>query len=338
MKRITYVSRLAKRLSDEQLRHIGDVSARNNLRDNITGVLIYVSGLFFQIIEGEAHAIDRLYARIRRDPRHGDLVCLKAETNRRDRLFPNWSMQLINLEETGGDLVGPMRTLVQHLFESHSIIKHYTPSAVLDILNQGLNPLAKTVHQADRVILFCDMVRYSLFAETHPIEEVARVLNTFFAVCASHIAEHGGDVTKYMGDCVMAYFPPDRADAAIRACFGVLCELARRREGNGQSTAHSYLRCGFGISMGTVLEGNFGAVEKVDYTIIGDAVNTASRLQELTRQVNRAVLCSAAVREAAGADWQFVSLGERSFKGKERPTHVYSVEHESVDSALDATP
>lgn len=334
MKRITYVSRLSRPLPEGQLRRIGETSAANNARDGITGVLIYVHGLFFQIIEGEDTVIDRLYTRIRRDPRHHDIVCLKAEVNRNERMFPDWSMRLINLDETRDEMIAPIRTLVQHLFESHSIIKHYTPSAVMEILNEGQNPLARTVRQTERVILFCDMVRFAELSENHPMEEVARVLNTFFGVCASHIGEHGGDVSKYMGDCVMAYFPPHRADAAISACFGSLCELTRRREMAEAGSPQSYLRCGFGLAMGPVLEGNFGAVDKVDYTVIGDAVNTASRLEELTREVNRAVLCSAAVREAAGTVWQFDSLGMRSFKGKEKPTHVYAVGHSSVDSSL----
>ena len=79
MKRVIYISRLVKSLSDEEIEDIGRVSSRNNRRVNITGVLVYVEKLFFQIIEGDNKDIDHLFGKIAKDPRHQDILRLKTE-------------------------------------------------------------------------------------------------------------------------------------------------------------------------------------------------------------------------------------------------------------------
>ena len=99
MKRLTYISKFSHSLSRQEIEEIGIVSQRNNQRLNITGVLLTYQGIFFQILEGEEDLIESLYEKILKDPRHHDILCLKNEEHITSRSFPDWSMQLIFLEE-----------------------------------------------------------------------------------------------------------------------------------------------------------------------------------------------------------------------------------------------
>jgi len=331
MKRLTYISRLAFPLSEKEIEEIGLVSAENNQKNNITGVLIYFNELFFQIIEGDELRIDLLYEKIKQDKRHTDILCLKAEYQISERLFPDWSMNTINLNNSTDVLIRPIKILLQNVMESHGIIEKYTQPAVLKILNQGINPLTVPVHKTEKIILFGDIVSFSTISEAIPVEETARLINHYLDICSRVITLKGGEVTKFIGDCVMAYFDKENADNAIQACLDILKELKHFREISGKENPLSLLYCGFGISQGVVIEGNIGSSVKSDYTIIGDAVNTAARLEALTRDVGKAVVFSDIVKNSTKKAWKFKYLGKHDLKGKENITEVYSVEDDLVN-------
>ncbi len=325
MKRFTYISHQAQALSDEEISQIGSISSENNRRDGITGVLIYVGGLFFQIIEGEEAAVDRLYAKIFNDPRHNNVLCLKSEHEVATRLFPQWLMKTINLDQNTDELVYPIKILLQTLTQSHRIIERYTQPAVLAILNQGLNPLDAPAQTVERIILFSDIIAFSRLSETHSVVEVVAFVNQFLDICSRHITDQGGEVTKYIGDCVMAYFWPSQADQALQGCLNILAELTHIRQSASPGSLLSNLRCGFGLTQGIVAEGNIGSRIKMNYTILGDAVNTASRLESLTRQLPYSILFSAQIRRSARRNWEFVPLGDHALKGKDKFIEVYSL-------------
>ncbi len=219
MKRLTYISRLAFPLSEKEIEEIGVISAKNNQKDNITGVLIYFNELFFQIIEGDENKIDLLYEKIKHDNRHTDILCLKAEYNISERLFPDWSMKTINLDKSTDILIRPIKILLQNVMESHGIIEKYTQPAVLKILNQGINPLTVPIHKAEKIILFGDIVSFSTLSEALPVEKIAMLINHYLDICSRVITLNRGEVTKFIGDCVMAYFNSEYADNAIQAAL-----------------------------------------------------------------------------------------------------------------------
>ena len=100
MKRLYYVSRFARRLSNRDLEHIQSTSSQNNPRHRITGFLVCLGDTFFQLLEGPASAVDRLYHdKILADARHRDVLCLKVENKIRKRMFPEWHMKVFNLNE-----------------------------------------------------------------------------------------------------------------------------------------------------------------------------------------------------------------------------------------------
>lgn len=331
MKRLTYTSKLTAPLSEHDIEEIGRISKRNNQKQGITGVLIYFSGFFFQIIEGDEVRIDRLYEKIGQDRRHTDILCLKAEVPVEERLFPNWSMDVINLDQNTDALLYPVKILLHTITESQGIIERYTQPAVLKILNSGLNPLTVPARKVEKIILFADIVAFSAISEHLPVEQIALMINRYLEISSEIITTMGGEVTKYIGDCVMAYFAPDLADQALHACLRILRDLKNARESAEKSSPIRLLYCGFGLSQGIVIEGNMGSAIKTDYTILGDPVNTAARLEALTRTVKKAIVLSEQVKNSTRAAWNFVSLGTHDLKGKEKHAELYYPDHELVN-------
>jgi adenylate cyclase len=327
MKRLTYISRQTTSLTAVELEELGATAVAHNSQNDITGALIYVRGLFFQIIEGDEAQIDQLYYKIRRDPRHKNVLCLKTEYEVTQRLFPEWSMRIINLDESNSEVMWPIRILLQNVMESQAIINQYTQPTILKILNEGINPLTTPIRKVERIVLFTDIAGFSALTEAQPIDDIIRLLNYYLDVCSRCITAQGGEVTKFIGDSVMAYFALELADQAIQACLDIQATIRADQEARESEVGSLLceLRCGFGLSCGEVLEGNIGSAIKKDYTIIGDAVNMASRLESLTRQLGHEVLFSEEVKSRTTRPWPFISLGSHLLKGKTQPVELFSI-------------
>ena len=331
MKRITYISRISHPLSIKEIEAIGNISSQNNLQVNITGLLVYFEKLFFQIIEGEDKEVDQLFKKIGKDPRHSDILRLKTEYEVRERLFPTWSMKTINLDHNVDELLRPIKILLQSVLESHSIIEKYTQPTILKILNKGINPLTVIPRPVEKIILFSDIVSYSAISEKRPIEDMLLILNTYFKICSQIISKNGGEVNKFIGDGLMAYFDIEQADNAIHSCLEILEALQNLRQNATENSPLQFLYSGFGLAQGSVIEGNMGSDFKTDYTIIGDAVNIASRLEGLTREVKCGLVLSDLLTQSTKEPWTFISLGKYNLKGKKYNSEVYSIDHSLVN-------
>jgi class 3 adenylate cyclase len=152
-------------------------------------------------------------------------------------------------------------------------------------------------------ILFCDLRGFTTASEAQAPEEVVRQLNAWFEVMVAAITAHGGVVDKYVGDAIMAVFgaPHGRPDDARRA---VLAALAMRRSMEAHNMTRRLeglpsLQVGIGVHHGEVIAGNIGTASHAQYTVIGDAVNLASRLESVTREHGVDTFFSRDVVEAA---------------------------------------
>lgn len=314
----------------EEIERIEINSSQNNTKFNITGLLVYFEKLFFQIIEGDDEEVDQLYLKIQQDPRHSDVLRLKTEDSISKRLFPTWSMKTINLDNNVDELLRPIKILLQTVVESHSIVERYTQPTILKKLNEGINPLTLNPVPVERIILFADIVSYTTISEKLPTEDILLILNTYFEVCSRIIFSKGGEVNKFLGDGVMAYFDRERADNAIQACLEILQELHDLRRNAAGDSPLQFLYSGFGLDQGSVIEGNMGSHFKTDYTIIGDAVNIAARLERLTREVNRSLVFSKALKHSTKEPWPFINLGKFNLRGKEDQNEIFSIDHPLV--------
>jgi adenylate cyclase len=156
----------------------------------------------------------------------------------------------------------------------------------------------------EAVVMFVDLVGFTRTAEAlRPVEAMA-LLRAFHTLVEGIVFAHRGMVDKFMGDGVMTCFGvpdpvPTAAADALRVAFDLLAALARPvRAGDEGGTAHR-LAVGIGIHRGEVLMGDVGGATQLQFTVVGDAVNVASRLEALTRSVGTPLIASDAVVEAA---------------------------------------
>jgi adenylate cyclase len=138
-------------------------------------------------------------------------------------------------------------------------------------------------------------------------------------------------VNKFGGDSMLAVFgtplnpADDHAGRAVRAALAIL-EAVDRFNVDERDPDHPDLRVGIGVATGEVVAGNVGGDDKVEYTVIGDAVNLASRLQTLTKETGQPILVSDATARAAGAVASFSTIGDVAVRGKREPVHTCAVE------------
>jgi adenylate cyclase len=151
-------------------------------------------------------------------------------------------------------------------------------------------------------------------------------LDGAFAVLVEILDRHGGIVNKFLGDGFLALFgaPFDAEDPAHRAVDAARDMLAAMKEINRGSDWP--LRIGIGIHFGEVVAGNIGSPRRKEYTVIGDTVNFASRIEALNKEFNSQLLISAAVHDALGDDgMDAVPLGEVPIRGYEQPMRLWQL-------------
>ncbi|WP_031433357.1 BLUF domain-containing protein [Methylomarinum vadi] len=329
LKRIMYVSTMHAAFSDEEIVELGRKSSLNNQKLGLTGVLISVHEYFFQILEGQPSVVDTLLEKIRSDTRHRDLTILSAEYGLEQRLFSDWGMRTVCLNEESGVLLQAIRMMLRNIAQSHHIIGRYTQPAVLKLLTEGTNPLTVPVKCTEKLVLFGNMLGFSALSDRFSAEEIAEIINSYLETCSSCIIEHGGQVAEYVGTSLIAYFPFNQADAAISSCLDALRGLKALRD-QDNPLYHSVYG-GFGLAAGAVIEGNIGSSVKMDYTILGETINQASQLQALGRNAGKAIALSESVQQSAQSAWKFQRLSETAlFKEGEEKQPVYTIEDRLV--------
>lgn len=169
-------------------------------------------------------------------------------------------------------------------------------------------------------VLFVDLVGSTAYAAEHSAEEVVAVLNRFFGVVVDEVDRHGGLVNKFIGDAVLAIFgAPVEHDDHAGAALGAARAMARRLAEEVPEVG-----AGIGVSTGEVVAGNVGHASRFEYTVIGDAVNSAARLTDLAKDVpGRVLVARASVDRAQGEEssyWR--SDGELTLRGRTTATPV----------------
>ena len=178
-------------------------------------------------------------------------------------------------------------------------------------------------------VLFSDIRGFSTFAEQVPPRQVAEVVGRHLAAMAEVVRAHGGMLDKFAGDAVMAVFGAPRpvADHPERAVRCAVAMQRRQAELNAKARALGLpaSQIGIGINTGTVIAGLIGGAGRVDYTVIGDAVNVAQRLQSEAKAAE--ILASAATM--AHVAWPAARpAGTRLLKGRQQPVDVYRLQWE----------
>jgi adenylate cyclase len=201
--------------------------------------------------------------------------------------------------------------------------QHVSPQVAERLLLEG----PSTDSDIRRVaVMFVDFRSFTAAARSRSPKDVVDRLDGAFAVLVEILDRHGGIVNKFLGDGFLALFgaPFEVADAAHHAVAAAREMLAAMEHINEAS--HWPLRIGIGIHVGEVVAGNIGSPRRKEYTVIGDTVNFASRLEALNKEFDSQLLISAAVRDALGQDCSdAVSLGEVAVKGYDHPMTVWQL-------------
>lgn len=336
MKRLTYISSFSQPLSAEEVAQIGDRSVTNNTRDGLTGVLFCFNNVFYQILEGPEDALNRCYARILKDPRHKDIFCLEVENNIAQREFGDWAMKTVRLDESGDSLIRPIRTMLNSLARTHYVLERYSPHEVLGGLQKGENPLQWHLKTNEKTILFSDIFSSSTFAETLPSAEFEKLLTIYYEIANRSITENGGTISKLTGDGLMAYFGKNDTGRALDASIEICRRLDDIRAAAKEGETVKLLYAGIGLCHGVVREGNVGSNLKYDYTLLGDSVNSAARLESVTRKVDALVVFDESILTQIEAPSALRGLGLYQPKGKTEHLRIYSVNYPYTRRAMTA--
>jgi adenylate cyclase len=184
-------------------------------------------------------------------------------------------------------------------------------------------------------VLFADLRGFTTYAEERSVAEVVDALETYLTLMTDAILDHGGTLVDYMGDGIMAAFGApiemddhaDRALAAARAMAGEA--LATFNAWLGATGADTGFRMGIGINSGPVLSGSVGSPRRVEYAVIGDTTNTASRIEALTKEADRTLLFSQATKDhLAETPADATALGEFEIRGRSASITLWTVDVE----------
>ncbi len=193
-----------------------------------------------------------------------------------------------------------------------------------------------TGESCELTLLFSDLQGFTSLSETMNSQEIVRVLNAYFSVLFECVFRYGGTVDKLMGDGLMVYFgrfpkDPSHAANAVRCALDMQAAL-KVWVALPENANLPTLRTRVGLHTGMVTVGGIGSGEREEFTVIGDPVNVASRLEGMNKEFGSLILVSEATKEAAERAQPgiatFISRGAATVRGRKEPMPVYSVEVE----------
>lgn len=201
----------------------------------------------------------------------------------------------------------------------------YVSPAVMAVIEKNPTQVKLGGHRREMTMLFCDIRGFTTFSESHAPEDVQELLSEYFSVMNDIILnQYGGSINKLIGDAIMAYwgFPLENEDHAFLAVSAALKmqDAIQIWRHNGENLP---LHIGIGINTGDAVIGNVGSKDFMDFTVIGDAVNVASRLEGVNKTFNTTIIISAATCEKIKDRIEVRSLGSVPLKGKDQEVEIY---------------
>jgi adenylate cyclase len=175
-------------------------------------------------------------------------------------------------------------------------------------------------------IMICDLRDFTKISDNWPRDDVIDLLNGYFDAMAEPVVRHGGEILKFIGDGMLAIFPLSEPSA----CANLLRAVAEARQAmialneKNAETGREHLNYGIGVHVGDVMYGNIGSRTRLDFTVIGPAVNMASRIEAFTKQVGKPVLLSRAFADFVKGDFELERVGEYRVRGFNDPIELFA--------------
>ncbi|APX12991.1 adenylate/guanylate cyclase domain-containing protein [Tateyamaria omphalii] len=208
--------------------------------------------------------------------------------------------------------------------ERTNLARYFSPSMVEELSTKD-EPLGQ-IRSHDAAVLFVDIVGFTAYADGRPPQEVIETLRAFHARMESEVFAHGGTLDKYLGDGLMATFgtPLPLADDAARAvaCVRSMADRMDALNADRRADGLPEIDARFGLHFGPVVLGDIGA-NRLEFAVLGDTVNVASRLEAMTRAVGVRAIVSDATMEAAGGSDGFRRAPDQTVRGVADPLAVW---------------
>ena len=207
-----------------------------------------------------------------------------------------------------------LRLLIKKQFE------HYLDPRQVKLLQNNPSLLKLGGEKRYCTFLFTDVRGFTNLSETLPPEEVTKIMNQALTIQSNAVKEYGGMVDKYIGDAMMAIFNapidlPDHEDRAINTALKIINDMKKANLG---------IAIGIGINTGEAVIGNMGSDTRFDYSAIGDAVNTAARLESATKEVGVDLIIGENTKKSSSFELKL--LKPIKVKGKLKPLTIYTIE------------
>ena len=233
----------------------------------------------------------------------------------------------IKLKDEIGTLANSFNNMARGLKEKEKVRnllgKVVSPAIAEELLSKDIK-LGGEEKQV--TTLFCDVRNFTTLCEGRKPEEILTLLNEYFTQISTKIEENGGVVDKYIGDAVMAIFgaPIQHHDDALRAVKSAfaMCQSLKQLNSDFKQRGIAPLGIGIGINSDRVVAGNMGSINRLNYTVIGDGVNLASRLEGLTKNYGVDIIVSQSTAHAA-PDFLYRELDIVKVKGKNTACIIY---------------
>ncbi len=207
--------------------------------------------------------------------------------------------------------------------------RQYLSPKIIDVITKDPTKLRLGGEEREVSVLFLDIAGFTTMSEALKPTQLVEVMNLCLTEFSRIILKHDGLINKYIGDCIMAFWnapadQPGHAAMATKAALeaiAVLPDINRRLQEKGLPR----IDCRVGVNTGTVVVGNMGSLERFDYTVMGDPVNLASRLEGANKQYHTRIMISDTTYDQAAADVEVRDLDLIRVKGKKEPRKVYEV-------------
>ncbi len=230
----------------------------------------------------------------------------------------------ITIEKTIEHVAAIKRTL--QAVKENNILRMYVDETVLNFMGgKGAETSFFENETVEGSVAFIDICGFTAISETEPADKVVCMLNAYFDIIVKEIIAQDGTVDKFLGDAVMATFKGDfHTDRALDACLAIREAIKAADLGIGESRFKPEVS--IGVNSGEMVWGNIGsaALRRLDYTVIGDPVNVASRLQAAAAKGQ--ILISDTIFQQVKESFMCTPMGEIEMKNRRQPVLVYAVE------------
>ncbi|MGM0607579.1 MAG: adenylate/guanylate cyclase domain-containing protein [Candidatus Muiribacteriota bacterium] len=205
----------------------------------------------------------------------------------------------------------------------------YTSPGIVEELLKNPDMLKLGGKKSELTVLFSDIVGFTTYSEKYPPEKVVSILNEYLTSMTDVIMEHNGTLDKFIGDEIMAVWgapvpQENHVELAVRCGFSMLNKL-KEMTSKWEKEGVEPFNIGIGINTGEMIVGNMGSPKRMDYTVIGDSVNTGARIESLTRQFKTSFIVSESTYLNVKDIVEGELLGKVTVKGKSKQIKVYKL-------------